>query len=338
MQSGLTQEAKISYILPIFNVEQYLSKCLDSIHSQTSPHWEAILIDDGSTDGSPRICREYVCKNSRFKYIRQVNQGQGAARNSGIELATGDYICFVDPDDWVEERMAQDLLTLMSTSDADFSNFGFDFYTEDNVVDRIFNDFSIAELTGRSIFERAMLDNEIYSTPCNKIYRTKFLRQHGIRFPHLRAYEDLFFSRKLALHSTKCLFVSRVYYHALIRPESTTRKMTVGNFSQAIDAIKAERAIFLSEESTKDDRDLFTAHTIKFTTSLIFQAAFRVKDKQEYLECVDLFRESGMLHATGYHILSRLTPKNRIMALLSQKPLLARVIAKGLSYFGIKPY
>lgn len=338
MQSELTQTEKISYILPIYNVQQYLIKCLDSIQNQSSPHWETILIDDGSTDGSPEICKEYAWKDSRFKYLRQDNKGQGAARNRGIDLATGDYICFVDPDDWIDERMAQDLLSIMRSSDADFANFGFDFYTEDNDVDRVFNNFSKAELIGRSIFEHAMLDNDIYSTSCNKIYRTKFLRQHGIRFPHLRAYEDLFFSRKLALHATKCSFVSSVYYHALIRSESTTRRMTIGNFSQAIDAIEHQRAVFLNEKSTKDDRDLFTAHTVKFTTSLIFQAAFRVKDRQEFLRYVNLLQKSGMPHTTGYHILSRLTLKNRIMALLSQKPLLARFFAKGLSYIGIKPY
>lgn len=87
MSNNTTNELGISFILPIFNVEPYLKKCLNSIEHQTSVHWEAILVDDGSTDNSSDICKYYASQNSKFRYIRQANQGQGSARNNGLKLA-----------------------------------------------------------------------------------------------------------------------------------------------------------------------------------------------------------------------------------------------------------
>ena len=91
----------VSIIVPIFNTEQYLSRCLDSIESQTFNDWECILINDGSTDKSENICNEYANKDSRFKVINQKNSGVSAARNAGLDVAKGEWIGFVDSDDWI---------------------------------------------------------------------------------------------------------------------------------------------------------------------------------------------------------------------------------------------
>lgn len=98
----MSKETKFSVILPIFNTEKYLKACLDSIINQTYKNLEIICVDDGSTDGSLKILEEYSSKDSRIKIINQQNQGVSAARNVGIDNATGDYVSFVDPDDWVE--------------------------------------------------------------------------------------------------------------------------------------------------------------------------------------------------------------------------------------------
>jgi len=339
MKKSLTTDNRISFILPIYNVDPYLEKCLDSIDRQTSSYWEAILVDDGSTDNSPSICEAYVSKNPKFRYIRQENQGQGLARNNGINLAQGRYICFVDPDDWIEAETTQELLALMDSSDADFANFGIDFFTEKNITTHRFNNFSQQELNGCKMFELAMLDREIYSTSCNKIYQAAFLRSHNIQFPGLRAYEDSYFSRKMALHATKCLFTNKVYYHALIRSESTTRRMSRQNFTEAIRAIEFERSAFLSSNSSKNDLRLFDAHILKFSSILIFQAAFRITKKREFKSCIEMLRFAG-LHdrLPSLHALKLLTPKNQLMALVSRSPFLTRFAATILSLLGIKPY
>lgn len=339
MPKNTTNESGISFILPIFNVDPYLEKCLDSIEQQTSGHWEAILVDDGSTDNSSDICKTYAAKNPKFRYFRQDNQGQGSARNNGIDLAKGRYICFVDPDDWIETVTTRELLALMDSSDADFANFGIDFFTEKGVTTRTFNNFSKHELNGYEIFERAMLDREIYSTPCNKIYRVTYLRSHNIRFPRLRAYEDLYFSRRLAMHAAKCLFTKKVYYHALSRSDSTTRKMTSEKFKQAIYAIEIERSTLLNSNSSEDERCLFDAHVLKFTSGLIFQAAFRITDRREFKACIETLRSAGLFDKTlALRALSHLSPANQLMVLISRSPTLTRLAAMILFLVGIKPY
>jgi hypothetical protein len=339
MPNTSIKESRISFILPIFNVDSYLEKCLDSIEQQTSSHWEAILVDDGSTDKSSAICQAYASKSSKFRYIRQDNQGQGAARNNGIKLAQGCYICFVDPDDWIEAETTHELLSLMDTSDADFANFGIDFSTEKGIATRCFNHFRKRELNGREIFERAMLDREIYSTPCNKIYRVAYLRSHNIQFPKLRAYEDLYFSRKLAMHARKCLFTQKVYYHALMRSGSTTRKMNRQKFVEAIEAIEIERLALANPNSPKNEQHLFDSHVLKFTSGLIFQAAFRIKDKREFMACIETLRSAGLFGTLpALRVFNKLTPANQLMAMISRSPALTRFIASVLSLVGIKPY
>ena len=96
---------KVSIIVPIYNVEKYLSKCIESILSQTYKNIEIILVDDGSPDNSPQICDEYAKKDDRIIVIHKANGGVSSARNAGIDIATGKYIGFVDPDDYIENNM-----------------------------------------------------------------------------------------------------------------------------------------------------------------------------------------------------------------------------------------
>ncbi|MEO6347158.1 MAG: glycosyltransferase, partial [Aquaticitalea sp.] len=101
----------ISVIVPVYDVERFLHKCIDSIINQTYKHLEIILVDDGSPDNCGLICDAYVKKDPRIKVIHKKNKGLSAARNSGLEIATGDYIGFVDSDDWVHEKMFEALIT-----------------------------------------------------------------------------------------------------------------------------------------------------------------------------------------------------------------------------------
>lgn len=117
---------KVSIIIPVYKVEMYLSRCLDSILTQIYTEWEAILIDDCSPDKSGEICDEYAKKDSRFKVIhREKNGGASAARNLGLEVATGDYIAFIDSDDYVTEKYLRTLVKDLETNDADICQCSF---------------------------------------------------------------------------------------------------------------------------------------------------------------------------------------------------------------------
>lgn len=113
------KKIKISVIIPIYNVEQYLSQCLDSIINQTYTNLEIILINDGSTDNSKKICNQYKLLDSRIIVIHKSNKGLSDARNTGIKIATGDYISFVDADDFIDENMYTILSKKINTTNAD---------------------------------------------------------------------------------------------------------------------------------------------------------------------------------------------------------------------------
>jgi len=115
----------ISVIIPVYNVEQYLHRCLDSLIAQTYGNIELIIINDGSTDGSGRICDEYAVKDSRIRVIHQSNNGLSAALNTGLKKATGNYIGFVDSDDWIESDMYEVLYTAITSKSVPISIAGF---------------------------------------------------------------------------------------------------------------------------------------------------------------------------------------------------------------------
>ena len=110
---------KISVVVPIFNVELYLNRCIESILAQLYLNLEVLLIDDGSTDNSLLICREYEKKDARVKVYTQQNKGVSEARNLGIQHATGEFITFVDPDDWIEPRMYESMLNRIKMDNSD---------------------------------------------------------------------------------------------------------------------------------------------------------------------------------------------------------------------------
>ncbi|MDR2580768.1 MAG: glycosyltransferase [Fibromonadaceae bacterium] len=113
-------DCKISVIVPVYNVEAYLPKCLDSILAQSHKNLEIILINDGSPDNCPKICDEYAEKDSRIKVIHKKNGGVASARNAGLKISTGEYIAFVDSDDWIEPTMYSDLLDVCLNQNCDY--------------------------------------------------------------------------------------------------------------------------------------------------------------------------------------------------------------------------
>ena len=111
---------KVSIVVPIYNVEKYLEQCIDSIINQTLKEIEIILVDDGSPDNCPQICDDYVKKDSRIKVVHKTNGGLSSARNAGIEIATGDYIGFVDSDDYIELDMYEKMYNIAIENNVDF--------------------------------------------------------------------------------------------------------------------------------------------------------------------------------------------------------------------------
>ena len=125
----------ISIIIPIYNVEKYLSKCIESLVGQTYKDIEIILINDGSPDHCLSICEQYSKKDNRIIVIDQENKGVSAARNAGLKMAKGEYIGFVDPDDWIAVDMYEGLHSVIKQSDVDMVICGYEYYSEDGALD-----------------------------------------------------------------------------------------------------------------------------------------------------------------------------------------------------------
>lgn len=183
---------KISIIVPVYNVEKYLTRCIDSILSQTFTDFELILVDDGSPDGCPAICDAYARKDSRIRVIHKENGGLSDARNAGLEVASGEYIGFVDSDDFVHPQMYELLYTASMMHNAGIVQCGFYRFNE---MDEI-SPFQKETLQSICILEKESYLDHFYpkncyiitSTVCNKLYKSKIFQE--LRFPFGRYYED----------------------------------------------------------------------------------------------------------------------------------------------------
>lgn len=226
---------KISIVVPIYNAEPYLAKCLDSIVGQTLRETEIILIDDGSTDGSAEICKQY-CADSRVIYYRKENEGLAAARQDGIERASGEYIGFVDSDDWTEPDMYERMYAAAISNRADvvFCNCvenedGHRFTPEmrSGVYDR---EAIIAEVLPRTLAYIGPRGEKRAIRWCNwlRLYRRAFLEEHGICFDRrLRRSQDLLFTYRAMLHAQHYYYMGGDYlYHNRVVADSLSRGYT----------------------------------------------------------------------------------------------------------------
>lgn len=207
---------KVSVIVPIYNSEKYLKKCLDSLVGQTLDDIEIILINDGSTDNSESIIQEYTEKyNDKIKYISQKNSGQAIARNNGIKIAQGEYIAFVDSDDYIEKNTYEILWNEVAEKKCDI--LCFNHYTDKNGIIEKNGGFIIDSENTISKY----IINE--ASPCNKIIKRKIFEENRLGFLEDHIYEDLALIPTLALYTDKICYSNEYLYYYNIHNNSTMR-------------------------------------------------------------------------------------------------------------------
>lgn len=325
----IIEPPRVSVIVPVYNVAPYLRKCLDSIAQQSLRDLEVILVDDGSTDESGAICCEFARQDARFVVVSKANEGQGVARNIGLEMARGRYVAFVDGDDWIEPCTYEDCAAQLDWDHADFINFGLDFITARGKIKASFGQYRQRELEGDRLVECALLDDQIFSSPCNKLYRRSTLERAGVRFPTVRACEDVFFSRALALASTRAIFTRRVYYHALVRLGSTTRGLTPATLAAAAQVVASEQEYFAAQGRQSVFETCFRAHVLKLFAYLLLLAAFRASDSKSYRECHRIANEVCLIpYANDSAAVAKLSSRSRILLGLTRRPRLLRALAQ----------
>lgn len=225
------KEELVSVIVPVYNVEKYLSQCLDSIIHQTYKNLEIILVNDGSTDGSGKICDDYAAKDGRIKVIHQENGGLSDARNKGLDLMTGQFVTFVDSDDYLENNCIHTLYTYACTCKTDISIGKFVEF-EENTSQFLFhnhlnNGNKIEFLTGDQCLERHhKYFLSIFVTAWAKLYRTSLFNDSNpckkIRYPLGVLHEDQYTTHKLFFKSNKIVFVNDYLYVYRVRKNSIT--------------------------------------------------------------------------------------------------------------------
>lgn len=177
---------KVSIIVPIYNVEPYLRKCVDSILAQTLKEIEIILVDDGSTDACPTICDAYAKIDSRIKVVHKINGGLSDARNAGMSTMTGEYVGFVDGDDWIDKEMFLTLYANAKKHQADFSFCNFAQVVDGVVqkkslkVDSEYIDLSCHDLS--AFYKKYYSTNKVPYNVCTSIFKTDFLAEHNLVF------------------------------------------------------------------------------------------------------------------------------------------------------------
>ena len=208
---------KVSFILPIYNVEKYLSECVESILAQTYRDFEILLVDDGSPDNCPALCDEWAKKDSRIKALHKLNGGLSDARNYGLEHAQGDYVVFVDSDDfWVNKDCLQRLMNVVDAyPECDFISFNCSYYYQDTNTYKkwVAYDEKLAFPTDKDTAMRSLVaSGTLPMSAWLKVISRKSLSDMGLRFIKGTIAEDIPWFIDLLDGSKKCMFVNQYVY------------------------------------------------------------------------------------------------------------------------------
>ncbi len=288
----------VSVIIPVYNVEKYLDKCLDSIINQTYKNLEIICINDGSTDSSLEVLRKYSEKDTRIKLVNQDNKGLGATRNVGLEIAQGEFISFIDSDDYVDKNLYENCIEKIAP-DIDVIVFGA------NTVNLKKNKIYSGQYSSKSFHGNFNLKDlfNIYTVAWNKLYRHSFLKEHSIIFDTPKTGEDQTFFIKVVLNAKNiCVVNEDLYYYikyrngALSNRKDSTDLSTVENTYSIINYLK-------NKELSVDIRNKIISHYLLKTLSWFS----KIEKKSEVFNIIEtLFsytrRETGKFWWDYYNL------------------------------------
>lgn len=236
---NMNKKALVTIIVPIYKVEKYLRECIDSIVSQTYKNLEIILIDDESPDSCPMICDEYTQKDKRIIVKHKKNGGLSDARNLGIDIATGDFIMFVDSDDLIDRHIVQFLLNSINTSHSDIACCQFRYIDELTVIGKAPNNLKKSyTISHNDCIYELLTKKDIGVYAWAKLYKKELFQE--VRYPVGRLHEDVFTTYKLVDKANSISIIPDALYCYRIRNDSiTTQKIT----PKHIDAVYAKIAL-----------------------------------------------------------------------------------------------
>ncbi len=273
---------KVSVIIPVYNVEKYLKESLDSLVKQTLQDIEIICIDDGSTDSSGDILKEYAKNDNRITIITQENKGQGDARNKGIEIAKGEYLAFLDPDDWFELNALETLYDFAKLNAAQIVKFPIYFYSEYYKKVKKGNFIKLLKETyGWNLQETPYYTYKTIKDGClyklglaawDKIYKTEFIKSNNIKFAPGKFGEDNLFTNSSLLLADKILYLDKYLYYYRIREGSSANKLS-GDWTYIFDNVELMRKFLIEHELYEELKDEF----IKYAQNFLLWGISKIK-------------------------------------------------------------
>lgn len=311
---------KITVIVPVYNAQEYLSSLFSCLKNQSFADFEVILVNDGSADGSERICLEMVQSDIRFHYIYQENQGVSAARNKGMALSKGDYITFIDADDYIPENYLEVLYTALTANNCQVSVCDVAALTGGKETVRF--TMSPQQLNQQEALNYLLTRTKINSGPCAKLFKKDVLE--GLAFPPLKAYEDILFVVDALCQCASVAVTDQTEYHYIQNVGSamgTFMKMPskdIVTASEKLLAFLSERedlnprcfyitashlmqyVILLAEREEQESSDFVTAAKCvfrKYAKAILQCSAFPKKEKVVYLlvACGWLYQDKKLI-------------------------------------------
>lgn len=224
----------ISVIVPVYNCAAYVDRCLESILAQSYRNIEVIVVDDGSTDGSSDICKAYAAQDARVILVRQRNGGLSAARNTGLDRATGEYVAFVDGDDYIDHDMLEKYVTYLAASPDSIAIAGFKYVHDDNdFLDIVYAKHRM--LDTKKALEELYADESVFRNfMWNKMYKRALF--DDIRFPEGKVYEDISVQYKLFEAASSFIVCPFCSYNYVQRKKGISRQYSVPNILDCVDA------------------------------------------------------------------------------------------------------
>ena len=276
----------VSVIVPVYNVEKYLRQCLDSVLNQTYTDFEMILVDDGSTDASGKICDDYAQKDSRITVIHKENGGQSIARNMGMDATRGEYIYFLDSDDYIREDALEKLVSALEKTGADFVFFErYEFYDEMSrsaKKKKAFRSRDYGAASGIDMAFELHRNMELYfGVPCI-FFKRNFFTKSALRFYPSIFYEDHLFTVVAFLKAEKVTHLYEKLYYRRFRPQSTvTTKFNANHFHGLYVAFRELFSQYIKSSENSKERDFLGWYLSSFYASFVVSKYYLNLNKEE---------------------------------------------------------
>ena len=279
------EEPLISVIVPIYKVEKYLDRCVRSIVNQTHQNLEIILVDDGSPDNCPAMCDEWACRDCRIKVIHKPNGGLSDARNAGMAIATGEYMGFIDSDDYIAPEMYQALINRMMGDSSDIAACGVEMVYEDGTPSRLLTVNGQCVLCTQDALEAIISESWLKQPVWYKLYKSELIRD--VPFPVGKYHEDVFWSYQAVASAARVSVFDTPYYFYVQRSGSI---MGTSYSLHRLDAIEAKqnRLVFL--------RNHFPQLLPLGCKDLIFSCIYHGQAAQKGLSASDKARAKSYLN------------------------------------------